>query len=352
MNFKNQRRWRIIKNYCIGWTIAIIIFIIIRGAGTSEHSRIQLDLLTTIAFAPLMGIIFGFFSALGQIYTIEKVYKQTTIQKLLIFRLIFSVFFVIMLIVSSYLIIARGYLQLDISLMEFAFERESWANYFYMILVDTLLTIIGYIDGMLGAGNLSKLLIGRFYYPREEERILMFLDLKSSTTIAEKLGHIQYSLFIQDCFNDLALVEEYGAEIYQYVGDEVVLSWELFKGLSDNQCVKAFFAVSALLKNRGTYYMEKYQCQPAFTAGLHSGWITIAEVGKYKKEIAFHGDTINTASRIQGLCNKFHQDLLISALLVQRLNIDEKFVKEEGVVNLKGKSEAVKVYSVRETTID
>ena len=34
-------------------------------------------------------------------------------------------------------------------------------------------------------------------------KILMFLDLKDSTKIAEELGHIEYSKFIQDCFIDL-----------------------------------------------------------------------------------------------------------------------------------------------------
>ena len=70
------------------------------------------------------------------------------------------------------------------------------------------------------------MMTGKFYKPREENRIFMFVDLKGSTTIAEKIGHKKYSLLLQDCFRDFSIVAKYNAQIYQYVGDEVVVSWK------------------------------------------------------------------------------------------------------------------------------
>lgn len=62
--------------------------------------------------------------------------------------------------------------------------------------------------------------------PREEDRIFLFLDLNSSTVLAEELGHIRYSELSKCCLADLALsVKKYKATVYQYVGDEAVLSW-------------------------------------------------------------------------------------------------------------------------------
>ena len=54
----------------------------------------------------------------------------------------------------------------------------------------------------------------------------MFIDLKDSTPIAEKLGHKDYFRFIRDFiyFISIALIE-YNGRIYQYVGDEIVVSW-------------------------------------------------------------------------------------------------------------------------------
>ena len=111
----------------------------------------------------------------------------------------------------------------------------------YMAVASLLLNFVKQVSLKFGEGNLWKMLIGKFHRPQEEERILMFLDLRSSTTIAEKLGHIKYSELIQDCFNDLAIVRDQEAEIYQYVGDEAVLSWSVNDGLKNNNCINAYY---------------------------------------------------------------------------------------------------------------
>jgi len=43
---------------------------------------------------------------------------------------------------------------------------------------------------------------------------------------------------------------------------------------------------------------------------LHLSIITAVEVGEIKREIAYHGDTINTAARTQRMCNQFCKDFL------------------------------------------
>jgi len=59
----------------------------------------------------------------------------------------------------------------------------------------------------------------------------MFIDLNDSTTIAEKIGDIEYNKFLNNFFYDItdSIIENYG-RIYRYVGDEVVVSWKLKKG--------------------------------------------------------------------------------------------------------------------------
>ena len=117
----------------------------------------------------------------------------------------------------------------------------------------------------------------------------MFLDLKSSTTYAERLGHIKYSKLIQDCFYDLTdVVANRQAQIYQYVGDEVVLTWKTRDGLVNNNCIYTYFDFENALQEKSNYYEEEYGLVPKFKAGLDSGTITVAEVGEIKKgEILF-----------------------------------------------------------------
>ena len=104
------------------------------------------------------------------------------------------------------------------------------------------------VSDKFGQGVLINFLLGKYHKPKEEARIFMFMDLKSSTTYAEKLGHIKYSQLIQDCFYDITeVVNKYDAQIYQYVGDEVVLSWKIKKGLINSNCIKIYFAYDKLL---------------------------------------------------------------------------------------------------------
>jgi len=95
----------------------------------------------------------------------------------------------------------------------------------------------------------------------------MFLDLKSSTRIAEKLGHIEYSKLIQNCFKDLHVVERFNAEVYQYVGDEAVLTWPKENGLVNSNCLRAFFKFKEKLADKSDYYMKKYGVQQSSRLG-------------------------------------------------------------------------------------
>lgn len=235
----------------------------------------------------------------------------------------------------------------------FLFSSEMLLLIFYFFFVGLLVHLIKQIDRKFGPGNLWKMLTGKFYSPKEVERIFMFLDLKSSTSIAEKLGHIRYSNLIQDCFQDLSIVRKYQAEIYQYVGDEVVLTWNKNIGISDFNCLKAFFVFKARLVGKSDYYLHQYGLVPEFKAGLNIGQIVMAEVGQIKREIAYHGDTINTASRIQEACSNFGKELLISEDLYQNLDKKNGFnMVQIGDILLKGKTRKVKIYSVENSVDD
>jgi adenylate cyclase len=114
--------------------------------------------------------------------------------------------------------------------------------FLYFIVVSTLLSFFIQMGQRFGPEVLLKMILGRYRKPREEERVFMFLDLKSSTRIAEKLGHVLYSQLLQACFADVSqVVINTRAEIYQYVGDEIVLSWSMQEGLHQ-QIVSGYFS--------------------------------------------------------------------------------------------------------------
>lgn len=341
MNFRNKRRWQIIKQYSIGWTLAFVFYSIVRGEGTKELGSVQWEVWESILRAFIIGPIIGLISGYAQILTEEHGYERVSIQRLFVLRLVYVILFLLTMILLAY-----AFYGVDIGLLEFAFE-PGFSIYLYIVSVDIFMFGLRQVNLFLGSNNLWKLLRGKFYSPREEERIFMFLDLKDSTQHAEKLGHIKYSKFIQDCFNDLGVVIENEAEIYQYVGDEAVLTWKSKDGLRNQNCINAFYSFKNQLLEKQKYYLEKYNCVPFFKAGLNEGVVTVTEVGKYKKEIAYHGDTINTAARIQGKCNEFGQELLISENLKSKLESTPIEFELLGNIPLKGKTKEVGIFAIR-----
>ncbi|WP_373395914.1 adenylate/guanylate cyclase domain-containing protein [Algoriphagus halophilus] len=341
MNFQNKRRFQILKQYIIGWTIGFIFLSIVRGEGTTELGSVKMDLWEAISASLFMGPIFGSISAIGQIITEEIGYRQISLLKLTLLRILFDILFLASIVILAYFIFAGS-----ISLLQFAFEPGSFAIYFYILSVDIFMYAIRLTNLFLGGSNFWDLFRGKFYTPREEERIFMFLDLQASTSHAERLGHINYSKMIQDCFIDLGVVLENDAEIYQYVGDEAILTWKLRDGIKEQNCLNAYFNFKKQLIKRKDYYQKNYDCLPHFKAGMNAGIVTVAEVGKYKKEIAYHGDTINTAARIQGKCNELNQEFLISERLKNEW-IDTYYdFSPLGSIELKGKESQTQLYGI------
>lgn len=341
MRLQNKQKWQIIQQYIIGWILSFIFLSIVRGEGTEELGSVQFELGKSILISLIGGTIFGAISGYAQILTEERGYKKMSIQSLLAARVIYVLLFLIAMITLAYLLFGQA-----ISYLEFVFEPGSFAIYLYIVVTDIFLFSFRQVNLFLGSNNLWKLFRGKFYTPREEERIFMFLDLQSSTTHAERLGHIKYSKLIQDCFNDLGVVVENEAEIYQYVGDEAILTWELKDGVRNQNCINAYFNFKKQLLKKKDYYAQNYNCLPHFKAGVHAGIITVTEVGKYKKEIAYHGDTINTAARIQGKCNDFGKELLISEHLKNNLDTASFNFEELGGIELKGKEHKVMLYAI------
>ncbi len=211
---------------------------------------------------------------------------------------------------------------------------------FALSVFHTLRAKIGYVD-------FTNLLVGRYRKPVVEERAFMFLDLKSSTAIAERLGHRLYSRLIQDCFRDLtAVLLTTRAEVYQYVGDEAVLSWPVGLAAADANCLRAYFQFAERLAARRAHYETAYGLSPEFKAGVNLGRVTVVEVGVLKRAIVYHSDVLNTAARVQALCNEHGKALLVTDAVKDRLVGAPYRLELIGDIVLRGKTQPVGVYSV------
>lgn len=187
----------------------------------------------------------------------------------------------------------------------------------------------------------------------EVSRIFMFLDIKSSTSIAESLGHFRYFELLNDFFSDISeTIVNHQGEIYQYVGDEVVVSWSLDNGLEQARCLDCFFHIIDEMEQHRDRYERKYGLLPEFKAGLHYGTVTSGTMGTVKKETVFSGEVLAITSRIEGLCNRYKVNLLLSEELLGILPLGEE---HEAVridnITLRGKQEPMTLFSINRLKI-
>lgn len=312
-------------------------------------SAVKYEVYDYLIFGVVLGIM------VGVVYTVVEYVFDKFLTKSIYLGLTLvlkSIIYLILLIFSLSFIafLAEDYLNVD-----FPNERGWWISNkifwivtAYFFICSLFFSFIRLSNDKFGKGVIFKMLIGRYRNPREVERIFMFLDLKSSTTHAEQLGHLKYSQLIQDCFFYLnKIINKYNANIYQYVGDEAVISWLPKRGIRRLNCIKLYFEFDRNLKKHARYYDRKYGIQPEFKAGLHCGKIIIAEVGTVKKELAYHGDVINSTSRIQEKCNEYDESLIISEDLLHRLKLTSKYEAVSlGDELLAGKTEELRIYAI------
>ncbi|RNC79633.1 MAG: adenylate/guanylate cyclase domain-containing protein [Balneola sp.] len=339
------------STHSIVWFIAFIIWGLMRQFGQDllDGPNLRIEELALIygVLAMSAGIVFG----MVEVLIPTNPTKRTSFGKAVFLRtLIYSMFFFLLTIlgISMFSFFDESGLELGAN-YSFMYSKEMLLLLIYCFTVVFVIHFVKELDKKFGPGNLMKMILGSFHKPKEEERVFMFLDLTSSTSIAEKLGHFKYSQLIQDCFSDLNAVFKYKAEVYQYVGDEVVLTWTKENGIKKSNCLSAFYSYKKRITERSNYYMDHYDLIPQFKAGINVGKIMVAEVGEKKREIAYHGDTINIAARIQSECGIRREEILVSKELFDLISYNDKYTfVSKGEVQLKGKAKKTEIFAVKE----
>ena len=129
-----------------------------------------------------------------------------------------------------------------------------------------------------------------------------------------------------------------------------MLTWRMSESFSASFCYEFVYAFQERLEAKKEYFISNYGVKPQFKAGAHCGKVTVAEVGEIKTEIAYHGDVLNTASRIQSLCNQFEKQLLLSesvvSLLPEKDRARTSFVAE---AELRGKGNPIKIFTIEKS---
>ena len=338
----------VLANISIIWVVFAFLFLYNIILIEKELVTGRSLLLFSLAFA-----IIGFVVSAMLVFYFKSAFRHYPfwLSVLVKMSLTFGLFILIAFIMLSMYFVFSEHKTLD----EFAgnFYRNVFLTRGFMIFmfdlgVMTLLTIfiIEVID-KYGPGGFWSMMRVKYNKPRIENRIFIFLDINNATTIAEKLGHTKYFRLLRDFFAEITIpLLANGGEIYQYVGDEVVLSWKNTP-LNKQRCFRFLRQSFFLLKRREPKFMKRYSVCPTFKAGIHSGEVTAGVIGIVKKDLVYSGDTLNTAARIRSKCHELDEDFVVSGDFLNEFSTPFAYkVNEIGEMEFKGKTEKEKLFSV------
>jgi adenylate cyclase len=214
--------------------------------------------------------------------------------------------------------------------------------------ISVLFGAIFELTRLIGGRVLLNIILGRYRHPTREQRVLMFLDLAGSTSLAEALGEVRMQELLTRFFFDIdAPIVAHAGEVHDYVGDEVIVTWPLTSRGSAEHCIRCFFAIQDRIAELAPSYQREFGSVPRFRAGLHAGPLVISECGNSRRQIAYFGDTMNVTQRILEHCKVAGRTLLVSAEFMRHLSSSMDFdIEALGRVSLRGRLAAVEVFAL------
>ncbi len=183
----------------------------------------------------------------------------------------------------------------------------------------------------------------------EDEMSVLFADIRSFTTISENLTHEETFHFLNRYLESvIPAILMHGGFIDKFMGDGVMA---LFGGSNTGVADDAVYGAIAMqeaIKNYNIYRKNSGYPSIVIGIGVHTGRLTLGTVGfKDRMETTVISDTVNVASRVEGLTKKFGVSVAITSSTYSRLKYPQSFLfREIDTVKVKGRDKKVTIYDI------
>ncbi|HKL39060.1 MAG TPA: hypothetical protein VJ894_00175, partial [Cryomorphaceae bacterium] len=252
---KLRRNFSRILPFGFIWGLVSLVFIV-NDLSLNRNQSIDTDVdirftLPVLVFAVFASVTVGLVVGVFEMVVLEKRFRNFSLVNTILLKIgiYLSVLLVVILIAYP---LAAG-IESQESLMSeslwlkfyrFIGSLAFWNTTFQLGFMLFLSVIYSAVSENMGHSVLRNLVLGRYHKPTIEKRIFMFLDMKDSTRIAEQLAHVLYFELLSDYYDVMAeAIVKYHGEVYQYIGDEVVITWRSAAGIENENCLNCFFAI-------------------------------------------------------------------------------------------------------------
>ncbi len=261
---------------------------------------------------------------------------------------------------------------------------------FYLFTKNTWLSVI-YVSGSLFAHFLTTITMRYAYSEKEARRIkkifssyvtekvvneliknpsmaklggerrevtILFSDIRGFTTLSEKLPPEKVVELLNEYFAHMAeIIFKWEGTLDKFMGDAIMVFWGAPLPQNDHEERALQCAIEMIKKLRSLCkkWDEKGKPQLKIGIGINTGEVLVGNIGAEGKKMDYTviGDSVNLASRLEGLNKEFNSEIIISEFTFKKLK--EKIaagffgtvdIEELGEISVKGKEKPVKIYKV------
>ena len=191
---------------------------------------------------------------------------------------------------------------------------------------------------------------------KEVEATIFFSDIRSFTTISEKIGSPDRLIRLLNTYMTPMVqnIVAHKGTIDKFIGDAIMAYWNAPIKVSNHadRAVQSALEQIEMLVAINSKIQTEYDVTIAIGIGLHTGVVTAGDMGSEgRSDYTIIGDNVNLASRLEGLTKQYGAEILISHATFLALK-DHYKIRSIDLVEVKGKSEAVEIHEVLSSNKD
>ncbi len=195
-----------------------------------------------------------------------------------------------------------------------------------------------------------------------EERVatLMFTDIRGFTSMSEKLSPDQVVGALNRYFTPMtSIIRNNSGTLDKFIGDAIMAFWNapLDVPMHELKAINSAMKMQAALIELNKELQEDLEINFAMGAGVHTGKVYVGNMGSAELlDYTCIGDTVNLASRLEGLCPVYGVGVVTSKVTADKcihyVHDNPTLTKEDipyfiplDSIRVKGKTEPIEIYS-------
>lgn len=290
-----------------------------------------LVIMTGLILTVLYAYLSAFYSLLLMLFTLYVNYLLFTyllFEQKLIFNLLFPFANIVLITMAS---------TLTNFFLETRQKKVIWDNFSRKVSASV-------VDDILQHRRVDLLIA------QEKDISIFFSDIRSFTELSERLGSPSdvvnlLNIYMTPMVDNI--MKQHGT-VDKFIGDAIMAYWNAPNDVEHHadKAVQSALEQMSQLKNVNKHLLKKYSLQLDIGIGINSGRATIGEMGSSgRSDYTIIGDSVNLASRLEGLNKVYGSHIIISQYTLELLT-EEYVIRELDQVKVKGKTQAIRIYEV------